>query len=187
MNYSIFLYLHNIATQSPLLEIVAIFCARWLPWIVVGTVIIIIFRSVVVRNHLSFSFLGRWFHEIISIMITLGIALGITTALKYLIKLPRPFLTFEIDPALIYGGYDSFPSGHATIFFALAGIIAYYEKSTRWFFLLCAIIIGIARIMVGIHYPADIVVGAGIGFGVSWLVHRYIKNRVSTTFLSRNR
>lgn len=187
MNHFIFLQLHNIVTRSPIVEMVAVFCARWLPWIVVIIAGSIIVRHVMIRHHPSFSFLGQWLHEIISIVITLGVALGITTAIKYLVKLPRPFLTLEINPAFIYGAYDSFPSGHAALFFAIAGIMAFYEKRTRWFFLITAIIISIARIMVGIHYPVDILIGAVIGLGTAWLVHRYIKNRVSTTFFSRNK
>lgn len=187
MNNYLFLQIQNLASQSMSIKMVAIFCARWLPWIVVGIASMIIIQNVTKRNHITFSFLGRWLREIISVTITLLVALGVSIGLKYLIKLPRPFLTLEINPALLYGSYDSFPSGHATIFFALAGIMSYYEKNTRWFFLGSAILISIARIVVGIHYPLDILVGAGIGLGIAWIVHRYIKDGVSTTFLSRNK
>jgi membrane-associated phospholipid phosphatase len=185
MNEFIFFQLHNFALQSPLVSMIAVFCAQWLPWIVLVVAKIIIIRHVLERKHPSFSFLGRWLHEIISIIITMLLVLTITKIIKELVAYPRPFLGLDIDPLLIHGGLDSFPSGHAAIFFALAGVMGFYEKKTRWFFLISAIIIGIARIMVGVHYPLDILVGAGIGFATAWLVHRYIKNRVSTTFFTK--
>lgn len=185
MNEFIFFQLHNLAIQSPSLSIIAVFCARWLPWVIMTIATFIVIKQVLERKEITFSFLGRWLHEIISLIITMLLVLGVTKIIKELVAYPRPFLGLDIDPLLIHGGLDSFPSGHAAIFFAIAGVMGFYEKKTRWFFLISAIIIGIARIMVGVHYPLDILVGAGIGFGVAWLVHRYIKNRVSTTFFTK--
>lgn len=187
MNENLFLSLEVLKNKYPIVESVAIFCARWLPWIMLAFMVVIIIRHVVNRKHPTISFLGFMFYETISIIITLLITLGVVMVIKYNIPAPRPFVIFDIEPSFIHGFIDSFPSGHAALFFALAWIIGYFEKNIRWFFMMTAIIIGIARITVGIHYPIDIIVGATIGILIAMIVHRYIKNRVSTTFFTKNK
>lgn len=57
----------------------------------------------------------------------------------------------------------SFPSGHATIAFAMAVVLSAYEpKFRKWFFTL-AVCISLSRIFVGAHYPLDVLGGAILG------------------------
>ena len=64
----------------------------------------------------------------------------------------------------------SFPSGHATFFSALATALYFYHKRLGLWFGLGAVIIGLARIISGIHYPADILTGFGLGMLIAGLV-----------------
>lgn len=60
----------------------------------------------------------------------------------------------------------SFPSGHATIAFAMAVVLSSVEpKWRRWFYGL-AIAISFTRIYLGVHYPLDVLAGALLGFGI---------------------
>ena len=78
----------------------------------------------------------------------------------------------------------SFPSDHATALFALTfGLYAYgWREAVKWF-LLYAILILIARITIGIHFPLDIVGGVlsgALGVGIiylfkDWLAKNLIK------------
>lgn len=58
----------------------------------------------------------------------------------------------------------SFPSGHATIAFAMAAVMSKKEPRWRWGFYLLAVAISLSRIYVGKHYPLDVVGGAIIGW-----------------------
>jgi undecaprenyl-diphosphatase len=69
----------------------------------------------------------------------------------------------------------SFPSGHMTFFFALSMAIYMYNKKWGIWFMAASLIMGIARIIAGVHYPTDILGGAIIGIIVGYFVTRLIK------------
>lgn len=87
--------------------------------------------------------------------------------LKPLITRPRP--TAQMG-AIILGlnltDSYSFPSGHATIAWALAGVLANKEPKWKWGLYLLATLISFSRIYIGKHYPLDVIVGGLAGWGI---------------------
>lgn len=75
-----------------------------------------------------------------------------------------PELLHIIGPAHHYG---SFPSGHSTTIFTVAGILSLYLRrgSLTWLLAAAALLVGLSRIAVGVHWPLDVLGGA---FG-GWL------------------
>lgn len=63
---------------------------------------------------------------------------------------------------------NSFPSGHTTALFVLAGLVCLQRVNQwyKWMILLLATLVGFSRIALGVHWPID-VLGAVIG---GWLV-----------------
>lgn len=87
------------------------------------------------------------------------------TAIKVLVAYPRPFKTIPSLHVLISLPNDySFPSGHAALTMALATAVYMYHKRLGALLFALAIIVGLARIYVGVHYPLDVGVGFLIGF-----------------------
>jgi undecaprenyl-diphosphatase len=78
-------------------------------------------------------------------------------------------------------GWSSFPSDHATLYFALAVTFLYVSRLIGVAGLLyAAIVICLPRIYLGIHYPTDILVGACLGIGVASLGRlKRLRNRVT--------
>jgi len=99
----------------------------------------------------------------------------IAQALKHWIYRPRPFEILPLNQLLIDNDRgNSFPSGHATVYFALA--FAFWGTKYFWPFLILAIIGSLGRVVVGVHYPLDILAGAIIGSAASLLLrHLHIK------------
>ncbi len=75
-----------------------------------------------------------------------------------------PELLHVIGPAHRFG---SFPSGHSTTIFTVAGILSLYLRrgSLTWLLAAAALLVGLSRIAVGVHWPLDVLGGA---FG-GWL------------------
>ncbi len=99
----------------------------------------------------------------------------IAQGLKHLIYRPRPFETMVLNQLLLDNERgNSFPSGHATIYFALA--FAFWGTKYFWPFVALAVLGSIGRVVVGVHYPLDILAGAIIGSVASMLLrHLHIK------------
>ena len=59
-------------------------------------------------------------------------------------------------------GY-AFPSSHATNNFALATFFSLHYRRWTWLWMMYAALMGVSRIVVGVHFPSDILGGAIIG------------------------
>lgn len=95
----------------------------------------------------------------LSLLLSSGI---VTESIRFFLSRPRPFVTFELEP-LFMKTSASFPSGHATFFFALAMAVMFFNRRAGWWFLATAFLMGVARVYAGVHYPSDILGGALIG------------------------
>jgi undecaprenyl-diphosphatase len=92
----------------------------------------------------------------------------------------RPYIEFNVLPLINHHpDNNSFPSDHAALAFALATVI--YLQNRRWgiYAYVFAGLIGFGRILVGVHYPGDVIVGAAIGIGVTALLHSFWGSRQS--------
>ncbi|UZM96955.1 phosphatase PAP2 family protein [Lysinibacillus sp. MHQ-1] len=69
----------------------------------------------------------------------------------------------------------SFPSNHAAGAFALAFALLWKRKKIGAVLLVMACLMALSRIFIGVHYPLDVLAGACIGLGVTyivmWLIH----------------
>jgi len=90
---------------------------------------------------------------------------------------PRPFVIQSFIPLINQSPKEaSFPSGHATFFFALATIVYYYNKKAGIIFFIASFLIAIARIFVGVHWPSDVLAGAVLGILMGWILNKLFRN-----------
>jgi undecaprenyl-diphosphatase len=177
INHQLFLALANLAHHNDIFDFVVQFFAIYFPYLViVGAVLFIIYHHHGTENTPIFQNVKNHFREFVILIVAIGLTWGLVTLLKELIASPRPYLVFENFASLFpYGAYDSFPSGHAGLFGAIAGAICIFHKRAGYMFLSCAVLIGFARIIAGVHFPIDIFVGLIIGFFGVQLAHIFLK------------
>ena len=110
-------------------------------------------------------------------ILILVLTVVVTTAIKYLVDRSRPCVDSAFG-AQTLPGYrcetepdPSFPSGHASRAFALAGLVA---LRFRWraggAAMAFATLVGVSRVYMGLHWPSDILGGAFVGIGIAVLV-----------------
>jgi undecaprenyl-diphosphatase len=93
--------------------------------------------------------------------------------LKAAIGRDRPFVVEpEPDPIAREPTTYSFPSGHATVSFACAVVLAAAMPRLAVAFYALAGAIAWSRVVVGVHYPLDVLAGAVLGLGVGWVALR---------------
>jgi undecaprenyl-diphosphatase len=122
-------------------------------------------------------------------VLVIGCAVGtllVMLMLKGLYERPRPSIVTAIDPP----GDESFPSGHSMIssalYLTLGSLIARAlpKRRLRIFAVVTgaflALLIGVSRLYLGVHYPTDVL--AGWTVGCAWaLVCGIVARKLSTT------
>ena len=107
---------------------------------------------------------------------------AIVLLLKWVLGRARPKLYQEVGPVhfdfmSFKGAYTSFPSGHSTTIAALATALAILFPSYRWLIAVSAFWIAFSRIMVGAHYPSDVIAGTLLGMSVGVVIARWLAQR----------
>jgi undecaprenyl-diphosphatase len=83
----------------------------------------------------------------------------------------RPFAAHP--SAHVWGGRShdpSFPSDHASAAFAIAFAVLLFDRVAGALFVLAAVLIAAGRVVVGAHYPADVLAGLLVGLGCAVVV-----------------
>lgn len=61
------------------------------------------------------------------------------------------------------GGKHSFPSNHAANAFAAVMTLSFFYRRYAGYFFTAAVVVGLSRIFVGVHYPGDVLGGFILG------------------------
>ncbi|MBB5378701.1 undecaprenyl-diphosphatase [Deinococcus metalli] len=110
-----------------------------------------------------------WFLGERSFAVFAGVGLWLAEAAQWLLKVaygrPRP----DLWPSDVHVSGLSFPSGHATAASALATVLVVLAWRSRWRWVVLgtgvvyAALMGFTRVVLGVHYPTDVLAGALTG------------------------
>ncbi|MDL2310456.1 phosphatase PAP2 family protein [Peptostreptococcaceae bacterium OttesenSCG-928-C18] len=116
---------------------------------------------------------------LVALIFSVLFSAGLMKILKFIFQRERPFEFFTYSE----GGY-SFPSGHsissAAFYLTIAQIYynKYKNKVITLFISLIPFIIGLSRLVLGVHWPTDVIFGLLLGFSISLIsADIYIKNK----------
>jgi undecaprenyl-diphosphatase len=104
------------------------------------------------------------------LLLVILVGRGLSEVQKYWIARPRP----GFESHLVAVKTPSFPSGHATssmVFYLTLALALVPQGGWRRVAVACAILlsllIGISRVMLGVHWPSDVI--GGWSFGLFWV------------------
>lgn len=120
-------------------------------------------------------------------LLAMGLCYLLTNAiLKNLFMRKRPYNRFEEVVPLIAPPLDySFPSGHTASSFAAAGIIERYLHGKKAVTAeVYAVLMGVSRVYIGVHYPSDVLGGVAMGIISSRII--YLVERKISLIKSRD-
>ncbi len=130
---------------------------------------ITLFGDTMVVFALLLPFVGRrpeliWSMLVSACIVTMMVHLG-----KYFIDSPRPAAVLQHETLQLIGYVarsSSFPSGHTAAAFVLTACMALYPlpATLKWTALVVAVLVGLSRMVVGIHWPLDVLAGALTGW-----------------------
>lgn len=149
--FSVFKNINRFAGKSKSLDLFAVFCARLLPYLLV---VFLLLYAVLKNNYFLFFYpllCGVFSRFAVNELVHLFYKesrpadLGST---KILIPVPKNY---------------SFPSGHASFFFGMSFLLLLYSNWLAVIFLICSVLIGLARVFSGVHWFRDILGGACAG------------------------
>lgn len=164
VDQSLFLFVNSTTASSPILTVSAVFFAKYALLILLGVLMVISVRS---------------FYKIRTALIGCTLAYAISQLIGVLWFRPRPFVDLEGTYKVIEKSAldKSFPSDHATLAFAAAALIYSFNPRAGYAAYGCAILIALSRIMVGVHYPSDVIAGVLLGAGTIWCVRNLSSHR----------
>lgn len=114
----------------------------------------------------------RWRLVTVSACTAAGLGLLVNQAIGHIWFRERPYAAHPGHADLLASpsGDPSFPSDHATAAFAIAFTVLFFSMRIGSVLLAAAGAIGVSRILVGLHYPSDVLAGAVIGLACAAFV-----------------
>lgn len=149
MNISLFNFFFSLST-NPIIAWSALFVSNFLIYLLALFVIIL---SFIVRR------------DIFNVLLILGTGASAWIA-SYIIKnismIPRPFVALNLKPLFMESGF-SFPSSHVTVISAIAVIAWSIDYRLGITFFIFTILVALSRMIIGVHYPIDVIGGICLG------------------------
>lgn len=120
-------------------------------------------------------FLYNWTMFAAFVLVAVGGASLLANIVDRLIGRARPSHFDEhgahaFDAFTIDATWASFPSGHASVAGAVAGVAALLWPTSRWLVLPLGMVVAATRVVTGSHYPSDVVAGFAFGLVFAALV-----------------
>lgn len=150
MNEKHFIYMTNFFRQSKIKTTVVKICSKLLPLLVIVIYFISIFYLIINRDS-----------RIILFILVPAIDFIFISLFRNYKNNTRPYDIYNFKPLINFehGKGKSFPSRHTASAFIIAMACLYINSYLGIFTFILAFLIGISRIICGVHFPKDVISG----------------------------
>lgn len=152
-----------------MIEFSIVFFAQYFGYVLIAGLIVFLLKAW--RKHIALLL-----QMIAAAILSRGI---LTEGIRFFWHRARPFVEQNFVPLIPHANSASFPSGHATLFFAVGTVLYLHNKKAGMIFLVGSVLIGVARVLAGVHWPSDVIGGALIGIFSGWFVFYLLKLKVN--------
>ncbi|MBI2025060.1 MAG: phosphatase PAP2 family protein [Candidatus Harrisonbacteria bacterium] len=152
LDLEVFNFFHDLVGQSILLDWLIIFLGTYLGYLLIIGILVLLFYE------------KNWkirFQNFALITLVAILSRGLLTEIiRFFYFRARPFVELNFAPLINHSAEASaFPSGHAAFYFALGLSLFLINRFWGSIYILAALLMGIARIAAGVHWPLDILFG----------------------------
>ncbi|OUB26301.1 undecaprenyl-diphosphatase [Bacillus thuringiensis serovar yunnanensis] len=164
MNYTVFQWFNGLAGSSILLDTLMIAITKSAAYVAVLFLLILWFNNGKKETAIikQYTVLYTTFSIVIVLLINVFVH-----AVYYH---PRPFVTHNVHQLVPHVADSSFVSNHSILVFSIAFIFILRGEKLKYVALIWAILVGISRLYVGVHFPLDIIGAAFLTFVISGLL-----------------
>ena len=163
LNQKLFDIIHGWSGIDPNFDKVILFCAVHLWWVLV--VAIVAFYIFFKRN-------TRGLAELFVIGSSGAVSYVVAFIVKHVTASPRPIEVLKNPLVLLHDVASSaFPSGHSAFVFGIAVALLLYDWLLGVVALVLALLVGVARVAAGVHWPIDILGGILVGAIIAIIIH----------------
>ncbi|WP_439876267.1 undecaprenyl-diphosphatase [Bacillus mycoides] len=164
MNYTVFQWINNFAGSSKLLDTLMIAITNSVPYVAILFMLILWFNNGKKENAI------RKQYTVLYTTLSVSIALLVNVFIHAVYYHPRPFITHHVNQLVPHAADSSFVSDHSVLVFSIAFVFILRGEKLKYIALIWAILVGVSRMYVGVHYPLDILGAAFLTFITSGLV-----------------
>ncbi|QWH17889.1 undecaprenyl-diphosphatase [Bacillus mycoides] len=164
MNYTVFQWVNNFAGSSKLLDALMIAITNSVPYVAILFMLILWFNNGKKENAIKKQY------TVLYTTLSVSIALLVNVLIHAVYYHPRPFITHHVNQLVPHAADSSFVSDHSVLVFSIAFVFILRGEKLKYIALIWAILVGVSRMYVGVHYPLDILGAAFLTFITSVLV-----------------
>ncbi|EJR41166.1 MULTISPECIES: undecaprenyl-diphosphatase [Bacillus] len=164
MNYTVFQWINNFAGSSKLLDTLMIAITNSAAYVAILFMLILWFNNGKKENAI------RKQYTMLYTTLSVSIALLVNVLIHAVYYHPRPFITHHVNQLVPHAADSSFVSDHSVLVFSIAFVFILRGEKLKYIALIWAILVGVSRMYVGVHYPLDILGAAFLTFITSGLV-----------------
>ncbi len=152
------------------MDFLAIFAAQYLIFIIIAVGIAFFLHRprAEKREILVFSF------------ITLPIIFIVSRICAALYYNPRPFVDNQFLALIPHKPNNGFPSDHTLLSSAVAMVVWHFHKKVGYLLLALALLVGLARVYVGVHHYLDIFTSLIISFVIVLIIEKTIWTKIKS-------